>query len=249
MKYLPLLILSLIFTPATVFAQSPTPLITITNTNPSVNEIQKIRDAVQQKVQEKLKQITSPISNKKGLIGTVSQIDGNKIIIDYKNLQSHLLVADNTVFIDAKRNKTKLSKLVVGQDVLALGYLDDNSVLETKRLVFVDLKTLENTQIVAIGKIVDISQTSPIFILIPSSNKNTQYQIKIDNKTKILTNDNQDIKNSDLKSGQKVIVVLTPDPKIAKTFVAQNIINLDYQAPITPTLTPKPGKITPTIIP
>jgi hypothetical protein len=245
------LILSLIFAfiPAPIYAQTPSPIMTITKTNPSIDEIQKIREAVQEKVKEKLNQIISPTSNKKGLIGTVIQIDGNQLVLDYKNTQSHLTVADDTVFIDAKRNKAKLDKLVVGQDILALGYQNDAGILETKRLIFIDLKTLESKQIVTVGKIVDISKTSPIFVLIPSANKNNQYQIKIDNNSKITTQDNIDIKSTDLKTGQKVVVLLTPDPKTAKTFLAQKIINMDYQPAVTPTLTPKPTKVVPTVKP
>ena len=49
----------------------------------------------------------------------------------------------------------------------------------------------ENKNEIILGKIVDISKESPVFVLIPIKNKDIQYQIKTDAKTEIIDQENQ----------------------------------------------------------
>jgi hypothetical protein len=221
--------------PPTTITNAPTPVPT------GSDEIQRIREVVQQKVMEKLKQITNPVSTKKGLIGKVIQINPLQITIEYQNNTRNLDINDTTVFVDANRNKTKLDKVKVGQDILVLG-IDNNETkaFDARRIVFIDLKTIDIQKTITIGKIVDLSKTSPIFTLIPSKNKNSLFQIKTDVKSIIVDKDQHKIKLVDLKSGQKIIAILVPDLKMSKTYYAIQIINLDYSPATSPTPTPKP---------
>ena len=140
------------------------------------------------------------------------------------------------MFIDSKKNKTKVENIKAGQDILAMGYSNQYGNFEAKRIVVTDLKTIENKNEIILGKIVDISKSSPVFVLIPIKNKENQYQIKTDSKTEILDKDNNKLTLDKLKSGQKIIVVIQPDAKIAKTFYVSKIITFDTttaQAPET----------------
>lgn len=228
----PLLLLALAVTTIT-----PTPTIV---PSPTSNDIQKIREVVQQKVQEKLKQITTQTITKKGRVGSVIQIDQDQITIEYQNSTQILKIDANTVYVDTNRNKTNFNNIKVGQGILALGtYNSETNIFQATRIVFTDLKTVSSLKIITVGKIVDISKTSSIFSLIPSKNKNTQYQIKTDTKTEVYTSEINKIAVKDLKSGHKIIVVLTPDPKISKTYYATKIIDFDYTSITSPTPTPK----------
>lgn len=214
---------------------SPTPTAT-----PATSDIQKIREVVQQKVQEKLKQITTQTITKKGWIGSIIQLDPNQITIEFENNTRTLKIDTDTVYVDTNRNKTKFDNLKIGQGILALGtYNSETNTFQAARIVFTDLKTINSQKIITIGKIVDISKTSSIFSLIPSKNKNTQFQIKTDTKTEVYNSENDKIAVKDLKSGHKIIVILTPDPKISKTYYALKILDLDYTLPTSPTPTPK----------
>lgn len=231
------------------FAATPTPIPTDTPTSvdtitPSTtDEIQKIREVVQQKVKEKLKQITSPSSSQKGIVGKVLQLDASSLTIEYQNSSKTVSLTSDTVFVDAKRNKSKLENLKVGQDILIMGISDSgNKTFDAKRIVFIDLKTIMTPRTVVIGKIVDVSKTTSVFTLIPSKNKNGLYQIKTDIKTEINDKQDQKLKITDLKSGQKIIAVLVPDAKVSKTYNAVKIINLTEKTEITTTVTPTPTK-------
>lgn len=206
--------LSLIF-PNTSFSQEAT---TVTD------KTQVILDKVKQKVSGEKILIDSTIP--KSIIGTITKIDTTQITLNYKNETKTISFTADTVFIDTKKNKTKIENIKAGQDILAMGYLTADT-FEAKRVVITDLKTIENKNEIVLGKIVDISKSSPVFVLIPIKNKDTQYQIKTDTKTEIIDQSNNNLTMDKLKSGQKIIVVIKPDAKIAKTFYVSKIITLD----------------------
>ena len=251
----PILILSLIldlFSPSQIFALTATPTKIATPSSQATTsaektiseDIQKIRDAVKLKVQEKLKTITAtdsannPAASKRAIVGTIIQIDKNNLTIDYQNNTRKISFTTDTVVINIKQTKIKTDSLKVGQDILAMGYLN-NDVLEAKRIVFMDLKTIDTQDQIVVGKIVDISKSSPLLVLIPSKNKNSQYQIKTDSKTEVVSKSNQKIDVKNLVSGQKVIVVVRPDPKITKTYIATKIISTQTAPIASPTATKK----------
>jgi hypothetical protein len=234
------MILSLIALAASTITATPIASPTPTTTS----EIQKIREVVQEKVQEQLKQIINPSTTKMGLIGKVIQIDSSQITIEYQNNTSVLQIDSSTVYVDLNRNKSSAANVKIGQDILAMGINDSSTdTFQTKRVVFINLDTVSLNRTVVIGKIVDISKTSPIFTLIPSKNKNNLYQIKTDKNTGYMDSNQQKLAAADLKSGQRIIVVLVPDPKISKTYTALKIMDLDYTpnppAGGSPTPTPK----------
>lgn len=215
----------------------PTQLAEPSPTNTTVEEIQKIREVVQQKVKEKLKQISTPATVKQGLIGKVVQIDDKGLSIEYQSTTKTMTISDDLTLIDLKRNKTKYENLKVGQDILVLGIQDNqNNTFQAKRIVFITMPEVENNHLVVVGKIVDISRSSPVFSLIPVKNKNTQYQIKTDTKTQIVNQENTKLTSTDLKSGDKIITILVPDPKMSKTYYAVKIINQSYSPAPTPTV-------------
>ena len=240
-----LLLFSLLFTrliqPIHGVEITPTP--TPTSNAPVDNKnIQKIREVVQQKVKEKLAAITSTSTNKKAYIGIIDKITSNNITISHLDQEQQLTVDQDTVFIDTKRNKTTLEKITPGQAVLAMGYLNESQILETKRLIIVDADSLESKKHTVVGKIVDISSSSPIFVLIPSDNKNTQYQIKTDTKTQTVLKNKTKLKISDLSNGQKVIVIFSPTSENSKTYYAHKIIQLSSATPTDTIPTPEPEK-------
>jgi len=219
---------------------TPPPTIILSPTPTTTSEIQKIRQVVQEKVQEKLKEIINPTSVSKGLIGKVIQIDSSQITIEYQNNAGILKIDNSTVYIDQNRNKTSAGNVKIGQDILAMGISDSSTnTFQTKRVVFIDLNSLTLNRTVVVGKIVDISKTSPIFTLIPSKNKNNLYQIKTDKNTVYLDPGQRKLASTDLKSGQRIIAILSPDPKISKTYIALKIMDLDYTPAVSPTPTPK----------
>ncbi|HPT66274.1 MAG TPA: DUF5666 domain-containing protein [Candidatus Woesebacteria bacterium] len=217
--YLFLFILSVFFS-SPVFAQEVTAV-------PTIAPNREVLQMVQQKVKDLLQNTDSTSVEPRSIIGTITQIDSSQIVVSYKNESKSITITEDTVFIDIKRNKTKVENIKSGQDILAMGYLNQYGNFEAKRVVVTDLKTIQNKNEIVLGKIVDISQSSPVFVLIPIKNKEIQYQIKTDAKTEILDKDNNKLALDKLKAGQKIVVIIQPDAKIAKTFYVSKIITMD----------------------
>jgi len=185
-------------------------------------------EAIKQKVIDRLEEIkTKPEQEtKQGLLGNISEINEKTIIIEFQESNFTINTDETTTFIDSKLKKTTIEKFKVGQDILVLGILQEPSILLGKRVIQTDASTINRLHQVVVGKIVDISKSSPIIVVIPTQHKDTQFQIKLDTKTSIINSTNSKIEQKDLKTGQKVIVSMIQDDKNSKTYSALKLISL-----------------------
>lgn len=178
---------------------------------------------------------TPIVSDKpKSFYGNITKIENNTITIVYKNKTQLIEVNDETVYVDLKRNKSKLSNFKVGQEILAMGYLNEENILNSKRILATELKSVVNNHQTVTGQIVDISKETSIFTLTPNYNKNSPFQLKTDSKTKIVDTDNKTISSSNvIVNGKKIIAIIQPDSKLENTFYTTKIINLDSSTKIS----------------
>lgn len=221
--------------PVQTFAQKSTIIPTI---DPKKTEA--VREMAEKKVQDILQQndlkSTIDTSTPKSVLGTITQINDTKVDISYKNATKNISFTENTIFINEKKNKIKSIDLKSGQIILAMGYYDQFNNFEAKRIVITTTNDIENKNETVFGTIADLSQSSNVLVLIPIKNKNIQYQIKIDQQTKVIDKNGNNSTISKLKSGQKIVAVIQPDSKIVNTFNVSQIITLDSNSP---TSTPK----------
>jgi hypothetical protein len=191
------------------------------------DEIQKLREIIQQKVNEKLQELgqSEIVSNpKKAYLGTITEINETNLKIDSKTKIYEFTISEDATFVNLKQNKIKISDLKVGQDVLVLT-LSKDSLVFAKKIIIVDSVKLVNSKNVTLGKIADISPTTSILVLIPTNNKNRELQIKVSTKTEIVTKDNKLVKFTDLKKGQKIVCIYTNGEN--STYPALRLITLD----------------------
>lgn len=204
---------------------SPTPIFAVeASSSADSSDVQTIREVVQQKVKEKLNIIATPESKPKAFFGTIQKVTNNQIDITLNNETKTIITTDDTVLVGLKKAKIALKDLKSGQEILTMGYLNTQNQLEAKRIVVFELKTIQNKTQVINGQIVDISKSSPIFVIVPFNNKNSQYQIETTAAN---------LKK--LSSGQKVIAIVKPDEKIANTFDLLKIISTESSASATAT--------------
>ncbi len=192
----------------------------------------KVEDFVTNVLKPKVQGTTttpSPISTKpKSFFGNIIQIDEDTITIIYKDQTQKIQVNDETVYVDLKRNKSKLANFKVGQEILAMGYLKEDQSLDCKRIVATELKSVANNHQTVTGQIVDISKETSIFTLTPNYNKNSPFQLKTDSKTKIVNLINKAIASSEaIANGKKIIAIIKPDTKLENTFYVSKIIVID----------------------
>lgn len=189
---------------------------------------------------------TPPLSSQpKSFFGNITQMDDNTITINYKNKNQLVGINDETTYIDSKRNKSKFINFKIGQEILAMGYLNEDQSLDCKRIVATEMKSIANDNQTITGQIVDISKETSVFTLTPNYNKNNPFQIKTDSKTKFVDINNEKIVSTKaITNGNKVISIINPDAKLTQTFYASKIIVLDSPndkvAQANPSPTPKP---------
>ena len=227
----PFILLALLITPtASPSAIPPSP--TVTNS-------EEFKVNVLEKVKERIMEINQTVPAKRGVIGELINLKNNLLVLEYENITQEISFDDNTVIIDAKRNKAQASSIKVGQGILALGLTnqENKNLLDAKRLVFTDLSLVKNPQQIIAGQITDVSKTLPVFTLIPNTDKDQQLQIKTDSKTKIVDRKENPLDTKNLKSGDRVVILYIPDPKNPKIILAVRIITILSPAP---TPTPKP---------
>jgi len=188
-------------------------------------EIQEIRQVVQEKVKEKLDLIKSPSNKAKSIFGSIEKIEDKNINIKWQDDTNQLILNEETTIISLKRQKMKITDLKAGQEILAMGYFNQDNNLETKRIVLIEIEEIENKNQVVNGQVVDVPQSSPVFTLIPNNNKNTQYQIKTTTK-----------EIAKIKTGQKIIAVIEANPENNNNFDLIKIIKtIDSTTSATPT--------------
>jgi len=170
----------------------------ITATGPAEQnsqDIDSIRQAVKEKVKEKIDQIISKPDQKLGWVGQISQIESGKISIDclYKQTRQ-ILVDEDTTIINSKRQTVESDQLKIDQIVLAMGYIDVEGNLLAKRILITNkpLENLKNT--IVLATVTDISQTTTVMTLVTKDRQ--VFQVRTDKTTKNL------IKN------QKIIAIL-----------------------------------------
>ena len=191
------------------------------------DEIQKLREIIQQKVNEKLQELGQDnvvVNPKKAYLGTITEINDTNLKIDSKTNIHKFTISEDAVFVNLKQNKIKISDLKIGQDVLVLT-LSKDALVFAKKIIVVDSTKLTNSKNVSLGKIADISPTTSILVLIPTNNKNRELQIKVSAKTEIVTRENKLIKFANLKKGQKIVCIYTNGEN--STYPALRLIALD----------------------
>jgi len=199
-------------------------------------------------VKEILKQIVkeTSVSNSenntttgpKSFFGTISQVNTEQIKITLKDQNSKTLtLTQDTTFVNSKKQKSKITDFKSGQTIIAMGYLKADQSLDCRRIVHTESKAIENLNQIVTGQIVDISQSQnyPIFVLIPTKNKNNQYQIKTDSKTEIVdTKNNKSNSTKTIATSKKIIAIIQPDTKLVNTFYATKIIDLSPETTSNP---------------
>jgi len=183
-------------------------------------EIKEIRDAVKKKVQEKIDQITSSVglNEKRSWHGTVESIKDQEIEIkSVKDQIKTIRFSSDTDIVGLKRQTIAFEDLKEGQQILAMGIVEEETVLEGRRVLLIPSPTDWSQTKIAYAKISDISADSEILVLTPLQNKNEQYEVKIDNQTKSNT------EFADFENGQKIIAVLTQSKNGKLTYTARRL--------------------------
>jgi hypothetical protein len=210
--------LSAFFIVSPSFAVTATDTVPATETATTVDEkIQGIKDEAKKAVKERLQNVINQ-DTKKGWVGIIKSKDATSLTIeDKQGNQKEILYDDETIVISENRQTLEIDDLVVGKNILAMGYLQSTKTLEGKRVIFVDEEKRNETQSV-IGLISDKSVETKLVVITPLKDKNEVIEMEINTKTDIILSDGNQGDYDDLEVSQKIVVVFenVSKQKIAK---------------------------------
>lgn len=181
-----------------------------TETAKTVDEkIQGIRDEVKKAVEEKIQEIVDQ-EIKKGWVGIIKSKDKTILVIeDKQGNQKEILYDNETTIIGENRKTLTIDDLVIGKNILAMGYLQSAKILEGKRILFIEEENKNEVHSI-IGVISDKSRDTKLIAIIPSKDKERVVEINIETKTGITLDDNNKTGlYDDLEIGQKIVIVFS----------------------------------------
>ena len=210
---LPLLsILSLLFTP--VLAQTPT-------SSPEISD-----EVIKENIKERLEKVTGQnagdddstlgaSSQKRAWVGTLEDITNSTLSIKTKTDTKLADVATDATVVNDERESIKLTALEIGSYVIAMGYLNDDQVLDTRR-VAVSEKPTANPSKTFFVSITDIEKKT----LTVKDEDNQTWQLSTTSSTTItqtVDTVQSEIQLTDFKVDDKLVIIAKPDTEAPTT--------------------------------
>ena len=203
-KYFRIFIVAALVIASSVSAQTP---------SPSATSAGVIRDAVKQKVDEELANIKQAVA-KKAYVGTIStKSDLTLTITNLKNqARTATVTTDTTIKLTGGKDGTP-ADVKVGDFVIAMGDVDSNGALTTKRLLVIAKPAADTRDSVwvTVTKVATSSLTT-------ENTKKEAGTVKLSSATKYTGT----TKVTDIKVGSKLVVV----GSVAKTTLTASLIQL-----------------------
>ena len=213
---------------------SPTPTNEIEN---SVDEkIKEIRDAVKEKVREKVEEVK--LGQKKAYVGEITQINDSTLTLSTPTGTKQTNVAEEAVIVGKGSKKIAFSDIKVGDFCIVMGYVDENNVLDGRRIVITAKPEPLNRE-VAFGVVTDTSEEE--VLTVRNEKKNIVYTIEVTNKTiitKKVDGSVKKVKFADIVKGDRLVAVGTPSENEEKFITAKLIHVIPGKA--VPTTSPTP---------
>ena len=234
------------------FAVSPTPTVTPTPTakiSPTITvseepdasaSADQMREWAKQKARELIQK--TMLGQKKAYVGKILTIQDNLLTLETRNGDKEAQVAtDAAVLVTGKGNST-LAKIKTGDFAIAMGYIVDNEILDTRRLVsFAPPKAA--TREVAFGKVADISSDNEEILTVVNEKLNTTYSIEVTEETDIiskLTGKSQTLNFYQIKLNDQLVAIGTESSSDKKIITATTIQILSTTPKTSPTPTVAP---------
>jgi hypothetical protein len=215
-----------------VKAVSPTP-------EASSSAVDDLRDKVKEIVREKIEETQK--GQKAAFFGEISKITEEALTLKTTQGEKQLKIATDTAFIGKGNKKITLDDLKADSFAIAMGFLEDNNLLQTKRLVISE-KTQTSDREMAFGKITDISSEEEI-LTIKNEKKNMIYTVEINDKTTInkkVDGKIQKIKLQALGKDDQIIAIGAPSENEHKIITAKiiQVVPNGTEKEAEPTATP-----------
>jgi hypothetical protein len=202
--------------------------------------IEEIREAVKEKVKEKLAEV------KKGTAlawtGEIEAINEAQLTLNTRLGSKTVLISEETNLVGAGSKKIAVSDLKIGDLVIAMGYLNEDEILEAKRLVLFS-KPKRIIREVAFGLVTDISAEENL-LTVKNEKKGQIYTVVVNAKTLITKKGEEGkiekTKFSSLETGDWLVAIGIPTENEEKLITAKLIHVIPGLTEHKPTATATP---------
>lgn len=197
-------------------AQSPEP-------SPSPDD-----ERIKQKVEERIEKVlsTAEQGQKRALVGILKSIANSTLTIETQGGNFQAKVAIDAIILNEDREEIELDDLAIGNNLIAMGYFDNQNVLDAKRVVITEEFQIPETESV-FGLVTDISQEEKV-LTIKHPKSATVYMVDVGTKTKItkrVEGEVKEIKFSDIEENDRLVVIGKPEENEEKIITA-NLIHV-----------------------
>ena len=191
--------------------------------SPTGEEATTSSDAIRNKVQEKVENLTK---SPKAYIGTVTDLSEgtiqiNRFVFTPKEEQGgeiqQISINDESVYVKvAKESKTiKFSDLAIGDFIVAMGYVNGNSVLEAKRIL--------------VSEPIKLTQRKAYFARVVSADKN-KATVKISTNDELTIVPGDEISITTIKEGKQVKIKFADLPEEENIIVVGTLTGSEIEA-------------------
>lgn len=189
---------------------APEAILSSEATPSSEEKARQILEAVRERIRER--QLTA---QRRAYVGTLKSIADTTLILECKDgiKQAEVSTEAAIIRISAKTKKEiKFEDLVLGDLTIAMGYLDDNEVLEAKRVIIQEKpEEVKRKAIYGLVEKVDVEEKA---ITIKGFKKEEIWSLKITSKTEItkkIEDEIEKIKLQEIEPGDRLIAIGTPE--------------------------------------
>lgn len=181
-------------------------------------------EVVRKKVREKIENL---LNKPRAIVGTLSAITDSSLQIETRTGDVLLASTEpNTVYFrisKSRRTKITFKELVLKDFIIAMGFQDRQNVLRVLRIITYDTPPIVEKKVI-MGTI-DKKTSTKMFVRELNSDKT--WEITISKKTKITASEqSKKVKLTDLRLGDKIIVVGIPSPDLATKLEATRVHRL-----------------------
>ena len=169
-------------------------------------KIQQIREAVREKVKERVQEIRQGIP--RAYFGEIKQIGNQEFTLQTRREEIQVTVGSETKIIGKNKQDLQFKDLKVGDYCITMGYLNENRVLEAKRIVLIP-KPKPPVRITIFGRVTDISEEEKV-LTVKNEKGGLTYTVATNDKTMITKKGEKRIEKTDFSAieiGDRVIVV------------------------------------------
>jgi len=197
---------------------------------------ERVTELVKQKVKEKLEEILSK-QKKVGWVGTIKSKDASTITLENQAKVREILYSDETKIVNLQSQSKKIEDLTEGKKIVALGYQQTPDIIEAKRIIIT--QESKSNKLPFLGILSDKSQVEKLIVVTSTNNKDLIQEIIVDQKTKIITEEDESGNYESLAKGQKVALVYQVIEE-ENTALMIRIIESVQEEP-SPSLSPSPS--------